>query len=200
VVCAVADARTVDLAPLSTARPALTWWTSAPQAGDVALLLADSTWRPLDVDSVATRTTSCAGSPLVRAAERATPRLRLRLAAALPDGVAPGTPVRFVRRVRWVHYRAADARWYLGEREWTGGAWTVTQPVAGPLRPPGPRAGVAIVALDSAGSPVPNTLLASRRVAWLDVVLRADVPAASGRPGVVAVDSIAFRAAPRNGR
>jgi prepilin-type N-terminal cleavage/methylation domain-containing protein len=204
VVCAVVDPLTVDLAPPSVVAPSLTWWRSAPQPGDVALLhddsaLGGSAWVARDLAAVGASTASCAGSPLVRAAEASLMRPRLRLAAPLPSSIVAGAPVHLVRRVRWVHYRAADGHWYLGEREWDGAAWTGTQPVAGPLRPPGPRGGLTVVARDSAGDPVPDASLATRRVVRVDLVLRADVPPLTGARSATTIDSVALVVAPRNG-
>jgi len=190
VVCAVVDARTVELPPLAATSPALTWWRAAPQPGDVALVHDDTppggAWVARAVEALGTAAGGCAGSPLV-GAMGAAPRFRLRLASPLPSGVAAGAPVRFVRRVRWLHYRASDGRWYLGEREWDGASWSVTQPVAGPLRPPGARPGLSVIARDSAGDLVD----APGRVVRVEVVVRADAGSS--------VDSVAFAVAPRNG-
>jgi prepilin-type N-terminal cleavage/methylation domain-containing protein len=203
VVCAVVDARTLDLLPASTIAPALAWWLSSPQPGDRLLAHDDAVpggaWRAASVASVGSSAGGCAGSPLRRAAESGLAVDRVALAAPIAGGVVAGAPVRVTRGVRWVHYRASDGRWYLGAREWDGASWTVTQPVAGPLRAPGARGGLAAVAVDSAGAPIAAALLGSRRVARVDVVLRADVPAAIGGAGAARVDSIVLRVAPRNG-
>ena len=202
VVCAVAGPTTVELPPLSSASPSLTWWRAAPQPGDVALVFSDDSlggaWRTLPVAALGTSAAGCAGSSLVSASDPQ-PRHRLTLAAALPAGVVPGTPIRFARRVRWLHYRASDGRWYLGEREWDGTAWTGTQPVAGPLRPPGARGGLAMRALDSTGSALNGAAAATARVVRVDVVVRADVTPLAGARAASAVDSVAFVVAPRNG-
>jgi prepilin-type N-terminal cleavage/methylation domain-containing protein len=52
-----------------------------------------------------------------------------------PVAVPPGAVVRFTRAVRFSLYRASDARWYLGAREWNGAGarFNTIQPVAGPL-------------------------------------------------------------------
>lgn len=203
VACAVVDSVTIDLPPSSVVAPALAWWISAPQPGDVALVHDDAAaagrWLARGVVAVGATGAACAGSPLVRPAESALARPRLRLAAPVPRTIRAGAPVRLARRVRWLHYRASDGRWYLGEREWDGAAWTVTQPVAGPLRPPGARGGLAVAAFDSAGGVVPPGAVATRRVARVDVVLRADVPIAGGARGRRTIDTLAFTVAPRNG-
>jgi prepilin-type N-terminal cleavage/methylation domain-containing protein len=186
VVCAVVDARTVELPPVAAASPALTWWRAAPQPGAAALFHGDRGWVARDVEALGTAVGGCAGAPLA-GAMGAAPRFRLRLVSPLPSGIVAGAPVRFVRRVRWLHYRASDGRWYLGEREWDGAFWTGTQPVAGPLRPPGPRRGLSVVARDSAG----NVVDATGRVVRIEVVVRADAGPS--------VDSVAFAVAPRNG-
>ncbi|MBV9881131.1 MAG: prepilin-type N-terminal cleavage/methylation domain-containing protein [Gemmatirosa sp.] len=200
VVCAVIDARTAELPPESTVAPSLTWWLTDPQPGDVAVVHggASDAWQGAVVDTVSQRRAGCAGSPLVRAAEAGLSRLRLHVATALA-GVVPGAPVRVVRSVRYLHYKASDGRWYLGEREWDGTAWTGTQPVAGPLRAPGARGGLALVARDSAGAAVSAARLPNTRVVAVDVVLRSDAPAASGVRGLTTIDTLALRIALRNG-
>ncbi|AHG91520.1 hypothetical protein J421_3983 [Gemmatirosa kalamazoonensis] len=198
VVCGVVDPSTIDLVPLATAPPALSWWRAAPQPGDVALVHVDDAsggaWIARDVESVGGTTVGCAASPLAATAQ---PRPRLRLTMPLPGAVAPGAPVRLARRVRWLHYRSGGL-WYLGEREWDGAAWTGTQPVAGPLRPPGSRGGLTIVARDSAGNALVGSVVSSR-VVRVDVVVRADVPSLTGVRGATSVDSVAFVVAPRGG-
>lgn len=206
IVCAIVDANTIDLPPASLDPPTLTWWTSMPASGDV--LLVDSTssapsgtpdgWATRTIASVTQPTRACGGTPYDRASESALPKLRIRTVEPLPIGIAAGTLVRLARRTRWVHYRASDARWYLGQREWNSGAWTTTQPVAGPLRAPGSRGGLAMRAWDTTGRAVTGAALTSARVATVTLVLRADVPSLVAR-GRGAIDSVAVRSAPRNG-
>jgi hypothetical protein len=50
---------------------------------------------------------------------------------AVPTSVHRGSPVRFVRHVRYDVYRGGDSKWYLGYRRCTGGCAPV-QPVSGP--------------------------------------------------------------------
>ncbi len=49
-------------------------------------------------------------------------------------GARLGTVVRAYQQIRYLLYRSADGRWWLGAREWKKGlGWTTTQPIAGPL-------------------------------------------------------------------
>jgi prepilin-type N-terminal cleavage/methylation domain-containing protein len=67
------------------------------------------------------------------------------------NGVGLGSPVRAFEVVRYRLYRDGDGMWWLGTQSFTGGGWSVTSPVAGPLRP---RDGVAFTYTDAAGAPV----------------------------------------------
>lgn len=83
------------------------------------------------------------------------PGTALVLSGAAPGelaGVAEGAPARVVEPTQYRLYRDAAGQWWLGAREFTGGAWSATSPVAGPLRP---RDGLRLRFLDLAGGPAP---------------------------------------------
>ncbi len=203
VVCGMPDARTVDLPPLSLDPPTLSWWTSPPQSGDLMLVhdAPTDSWSSATIESVGSSVGACGASPLLRPSDAGRARLRVRITAPLAAGAAVGSPVRLLRRVRWQHYRASDGRWYLGQREWDGSAWSGVQPVAGPLRGPGSPAGLSVGGRDSAGAasggPAGGPLDAASlaRVREIGIVLRADAPAAGDRRGAPRIDSVDVRVA-----
>jgi hypothetical protein len=94
------------------------------------------------------------------------PAVVLALAQAPPSPVTPGAPVRVVETVEYRIYRDASGTWWLGTRTRTASAWTVTSPLAGPLRP---ADGLSVRAVDSVGAPAATPAAA----ALLDVTLRA---------------------------
>ncbi len=133
----------IVLAPASGRRAPLSSFTTAPQAGDVALVYDagasdrsdDDTWIALSVASVTSSPAVCVGSPFAPSADASAPPVILRFGAAnrVPPSVGPGAFVRLLRRVRYRFYRASAGDWYLGYSEWTGTAFTVVQPVSGPF-------------------------------------------------------------------
>ncbi len=138
--------------------PAVVWWSDAPEVGDVVHVhdegaqptVRDDAWHSRDLVAVERSVTACAAGPL--ASWRApTPQLRLRLAGPpLPTTIGAGAPVRVTRRRRYVHYRAGDGTWQLGQREWSA-ALGALQPVAGPLAPRAAQAPGLSVAMGTAG-------------------------------------------------
>lgn len=140
VACAV-GADLVELLESSpVGAPAVGWWSDAPEPGDVAHVhddgaqptWRDDAWHAREVVAVERSVTACVTGPF--ATWRAPgAQLRLRLAGApLPATVTAGAPVRVTRRRRYVHYRAGDGTWQLGQREWSTSVGAL-QPVAGPL-------------------------------------------------------------------
>lgn len=104
-----------------------------------------------------------------------------------PIVVPSGAVVRFTRSVRFSLYRAGDARWYLGSRDWNGaaGRFNSIQPVAGPLRPYSglaERSGLQLRYLDTAANELwpPADL---RTVAAVEVSSRAETDRALRVPG-----------------
>jgi prepilin-type N-terminal cleavage/methylation domain-containing protein len=70
---------------------------------------------------------------------------------ALLEGVSPGSPIRAFELVRYRIYDDGAGAWWFGSQSFTGGGWSVTSPIAGPLRP---RDGVTFAYADAAGAPV----------------------------------------------
>jgi hypothetical protein len=104
-----------------------------PQPGDrISALFADSvgsTWLTLHV-AASPVADACARFPGVASAWSLVTSEHL----AIPSGAV----LRFTRRLQLSMYRASDARWYLGGREWSASqqAFHTIQPIVGPLRPP----------------------------------------------------------------
>lgn len=110
------------------------------------------------------------------------------------DSVTDGAPVRTFEVVTYRLYADASGTWWLGVRAFTGGVWSATSPVAGPLRP---RDGLALRFTDADG----NSVGSPDRVALVDIVVRgrsARPLAAPGRPAGPYEDSLVARVAPRN--
>jgi hypothetical protein len=179
-----------------------------PQRFDTAWAWAEGSagrsWVPLRVGAVSISTTRCAAAPGSLPWPDG-PRLVLAITgvAALPPGLAPGTPLRVTRRVRWSLYRASDRRWWLGFREQAAGsgALAAVQPVVGPLRgysADSTRSGAAFLYYDAAGAPIPPGLADTRAIARVRVVLRADSMPARAAPGAPPLhDSTVIVVAPR---
>jgi prepilin-type N-terminal cleavage/methylation domain-containing protein len=205
VACAFPTSATIELPPSEPPESALTWWVAPPRPGDIALLLdpgaspgeEDDRWLARSVASASASAAACAGSPL--AGDRPG-GYRITLAgASLPPTAAAGVPIAFARRRRWSHYRASDALWYLGLREWDGTSWSETQPAAGPFRRAGLSApGMSVLAVDSSGTPVAGD---SPELAGVRIAFRAD-PAVSWttRRWPVVPESVRALLAPRGRR
>lgn len=178
--------------------PPYATWREAPARHDLVLVHLrgaapdgrEDAWLARTV--VAVETGACRTGPFAAAAVAGAARHRLRLDAPLPVGVAAGTPVRVVRRRRWVHYRGGDGRWALGQRAWEGEAFAPPQPVAAPLASPA-AGGMRVTLLDAAGAPVADPRVAS--VASVRVVLRAP----AGRRGGAPRDSVVVAPRPWGG-
>jgi prepilin-type N-terminal cleavage/methylation domain-containing protein len=69
----------------------------------------------------------------------------------LLEGVGPGSPIRAFELVRYRIYDDGAGAWWFGSQSFTGGGWSVTSPIAGPLHP---RDGVIFTYTDAAGAPV----------------------------------------------
>ena len=156
--------------------PFVSWWSDAPQPGDVVHLhdegpspaIADDAWLARAVVDVERGGGACAAGPLAPWSATA---LRLRLdAPALPPTLGAGAPVRVTRRRRYVLYRAGDGSWQLGQRTWAAGVGSL-QPVAGPLNSAtATDPGLAVVALAADGTPAASPSSAAR----VAVVVRAE--------------------------
>lgn len=110
------------------------------------------------------------------------------------DGVSPGSPVRAFEVVRYRLYSDGDGLWWLGTQSFTGGGWSVTSPIAGPLRP---RDGVAFAYTDAAGELVSSP--SAVRLVRVAVRGRSSAPIRSvGRPAGAYQDSAAVSVFLRN--
>ncbi|GLC27896.1 PulJ/GspJ family protein [Roseisolibacter agri] len=189
VACATGGDYVEVLESVATGAPAVGWWSDAPEAGDVVHVhdegaqptVRDDAWHARDLVAVEHSATACATGPFApwRAAGA---QLRLRLAgAALPATVSAGAPVRVTRRRRYVHYRAGDGTWQLGQREWSA-ALGALQPVAGPLA--------------SRSAQAPGLSVVARDAGRLDVVARVEL----AFPGARWRDSAVVRAPLDTGR
>lgn len=69
-------------------------------------------------------------------------------------GVTEGAPVRVFEATTYRLYADAAGQWWIGERSFSGGAWSATSPLAGPLRP---RDGLALRYWDSSGAEATGT-------------------------------------------
>ena len=92
------------------------------------------------------------------------------------DGVGPGSPVRAFEVVRYRLYGDGDGIWWLGTQSFTGGGWSVTSPIAGPLRP---RDGLAFAFLGAGGERASS----ASAVHLVRVVVRGRSSAPIGSPG-----------------
>ena len=196
VICTISPSRTQITIPpehLATGAP-LTWLGSQPEAGDTLLVLAtESTlggaWDRHVLTGAPTRAGSCpTTSGLTTTPSEASAALTLSLSAPLDTAIAPGAPVRVVRRARYELYRASDSRWYLGYLDCLSSRATpcnVVQPVAGPFAP----MGIRLAYLDRGGAPTADP----SRVARIDVLAIAE-----RRSSPTALDSLATTIALRN--
>jgi len=153
----------IALAPAS-GRVSLASFTTAPQAGDVALVYDggasdradDDAWISLSVVDVASSPALCVGSPFAPIGDAFSPPLILRFGAGsrVPPSVGPGAFVRLLRRVRYRFYRASTGDWYVGYSEWNATGFTVVQPVSGPFAAYSSRgaSGVALRYFDENGA------------------------------------------------
>jgi prepilin-type N-terminal cleavage/methylation domain-containing protein len=136
----------IGLPPSNASGNLLSSFLTDPDTGDVALFYVDSAggarhWTRYRVASFASRSaaSSCTGSSFSSDAERASGAraFAVTVTTTLSPGVHEGTPVRFIRRVRYSLYRASDGNSYLGYRRCNADGPSVCggiQPVSGPYR------------------------------------------------------------------
>ena len=173
----------IALVAPSGRRAQLSSYTTAPQAGDVALIYDggatdradDDSWISLAVADVAPSPAMCVGSPFMSITDVATAPMVLRFGAGsgVSPSVRPGAFVRVLRRVRYRFYRAGTGDWYLGYSEWNGDGITVVQPVSGPFAAYSSRgsSGVALRYFDEDGVELVDPRDAAR-IARVRVVAR----------------------------
>ena len=213
IVCVRPAAAVIDLPPLEAARNALTQWHAQPLPGDTVLVYDENTrsgpeddrWLPYALTGIGNApAASCAGAPFTDPAldpPASKPRWRLTLGADPPLTVVAGAPVRFLRSVRYSLYRPASAgadAWYLGYREYVGGAWGTTESIAGPFEAAsGPRVGIRFAYHDTLGQVLAAPT--GQNVGRVDLSFRARSLIRGGtRDTIVLRDSVAVRVALRN--
>ena len=183
VLCTIAAARDAAVLPPLRAASALglTSWVSSPVAGDTVLVFdeggsgaADDRWTRHVLTADPSAGANCpTASGFTSSAAEAAAGWQIQIRPPLAASVAPGAPLRFVRRARYELYRAADAKWYLGFVDCLSTRMTpcaVVQPVSGPYDAAGIRFGY----LDSLGA----LTMAPPDVALITIDIRASAPAA----------------------
>ena len=141
-VCMTPTSTRITLPPdtLASGRT-LTSWIATPDTGDYVIVFSDSSsvstggWTRTRIASFGTTPTLTGCPPsagLLSAIDPGPARsYEISFSSALPANVRRGSPVRFIRRVRYDVYRGGDGKWYLGYRRCTSGCAPV-QPVSGP--------------------------------------------------------------------
>lgn len=167
------------LSPSTAGVPTYGSTLSAPAVHDsVWLLVADTSehWEPHVITSVSTGGAGqCAvGGPVLSGAALNATRTSLRVNPAVA-GSAIGMPIRITRPLRYSLYKSSDGLWYLGQRDWNASTQRLnsTQPIAGPLLPPGTRAGLAMAYADSSGAAIPSATANTRTIASVRITARA---------------------------
>ncbi len=170
--------KAVILAPFDGTAATFAGAIAPIQAGDTAWIFSpdDSahTWRGLGVVSVGSaHAGQCAAlGPRLNGASLAASRTTLTLDSAPAPQTLVGRPLRVTRPIRYSLYRASDGNWYLGARDWNDASakFNVTQPLAGPFRPPG--AGPVFRWFDSSGASLAPPVARLDRVALVRIDLR----------------------------
>ncbi len=123
--------------------------------------------------------------PYLGATAHPVPTVSLMLTGAPQIARMVGMPVRVTRAMRYSLYRAADGNWYLGERDWNAALamFNGIQPVSGPFPSPAASGGGGLVLsyFDSLGVALASPVADPRRIAAVEIVLRAQ-PAPGGGP------------------
>jgi type II secretory pathway pseudopilin PulG len=152
-----------------------TAFLNQPDTGDIAVFYRAGTdsvapaWERARIAGFSTRSLEaiCPDSSAFAVGEGGRGFL-LTVGSPLTSLAAPGTPVRFVRRVRYSLYHAGDGEWYLGYRRCNGAGPPVcgaVQPLSGPYRgfnsDPG-RSGLVFKYFDTSGAPTTTPLALAR--------------------------------------
>lgn len=208
IVCAKPNNTTMDLPPLNMARNVLTSWYTQPAVGDSVYAFnegllrgaEDDTWSGFAITSITANAALCAASPYTDATlDAGKSRWRVTVSPAIPDSVKIGAGLRFVRSTRYQLAAAASGKWYLNRAEYINGGWSAAVPISGPFTTPNSSDGNGLVFtyFDSLGASVTNPA-DSRRVARIDVMLRARGNNTSAKTGNIVKDSLTVRIALRN--
>jgi prepilin-type N-terminal cleavage/methylation domain-containing protein len=164
-------------------------------ARDRALVFRAGDGTAENEDAWLDRGIASAGGATTCADGAAATELKLVGADAALDSVEIGAPVRWYERVVYRLYADETGAWWLGVRNWSGGAWAAISPVAGPLQHP---LGIQLTYHDASGA----TTAEPSRVARIALVIRgvgsALLQEMRGRQSHWA-DSLATEVFPRNG-
>jgi prepilin-type N-terminal cleavage/methylation domain-containing protein len=213
IVCGFAGT-TIHIPPLGSLNTGVTYtsWLSTPIAGDSVALYnaAGNTWTLAQI--TAAPTASGGGCPAGAGAgffrRAADPDGLQFTVSTVGPGIQNGSPIRFLKRVRYGLYQASDNRWYLGFAFVTGdGSGWSPQPVSGPYRAHfaagDARNGLRITCWDTLGTAVAVGACANNgAVGRVDFTFRTESQAAVTKSGVgtneILVDSMTVRVALRN--
>lgn len=207
--CERSSSTSIDVPPVNTARTTTSNWVVTPSVGDTVFALRHDSlgtkgdfWSAHRITGVSASAGLCLTSPytdLLLDAGKA--RYRFVVTPALPDSVVTGSALRFTRTARYELGRQASGRWYLQRAEIQGGLWTQGIIVGGPFVAPQPNgaSGFALSYFDSTG-----TVIApggnSRRIARIDLALRAQGQGGSDPSAPIVTDSVKLTVAMRNRR
>ena len=216
VICAISGTRDdIWIPPTNLANHTLTTYISSsnkPAVGDTVFIFnegskigsQDDSWLQRVITGADYAASDCSGAPFTDPVLDATKkRTRYHLDAVLPAEVTVGAVVRFTRPVNYSIYQEASGSWYLGIKEYIGGSWGTSSPLAGPYRAfasgDGSQSGLQFRFYDSLGVRITN-MLETNRVARMDVFLRTSAgrSAITERKGADLQDSVLMRVALRN--
>jgi len=209
VVCERSSSTSIDVPPTNAARISLSNWVTVPSVGDTLFVLRHDSlgvvgdfWSAHRITAVSTGAGLCVSSPYMDPVlDAGKLRYRFTVTPALPDPVVAGSAVRFTRATRYELATQSSGRWYLQRQELQGGLWTTPVVLSGPYLPPaaGGAGGIGLTYFDSTGTAVaPGG--DGRRVARIDVALRALAQAGSTRNSTTPNDSVRLSIAVRNRR
>jgi prepilin-type N-terminal cleavage/methylation domain-containing protein len=215
VVCQVTGNEIV-LPPARPSENSLTSFLMEPDTGDLSLFYSrserdDERWNRHRIAAFSSRSTGfgCPPTSALGQGGSDTPAIGgyvLTLADAPENEIVVGSPVQFVRRVRYSLYHASDGHWYLGYRRCNAlgiSACGVIQPISGPYRaysPDSVESGLVFSYFDAKGERLDATASPLS-------LTRVDISARSERTGALkqarqpggAQDSATVTVAIRNG-
>jgi prepilin-type N-terminal cleavage/methylation domain-containing protein len=214
IVCARTATDEIWLPPTNLSQHTLTSFVTPPLVGDTIFIYNEDTekgseddnWRKFAIADITTSNVACLGAPYtdpVNDPPASKPRIRIRLDANMPAEILTGAVVRFSRPVRYKIYQETSGNWYLGLQHYTGGAWGVSSPMAGPYRSfvagDNGTTGLQFRYYDSLGTRI-TAMTNTLGVARADVYLRTHVGTSSikERNGATLRDSVLMRVAIRN--
>ncbi|MFL5485009.1 MAG: hypothetical protein ACJ793_05185 [Gemmatimonadaceae bacterium] len=185
VVCQIAGNEIGLPAAQSSANSLSSFWIE-PDTGDLAMFYdsGPEQWKPHRIAAFASRalTSSCppvSGMSQQSATDTVARAFVVTLSAPLESGMKVGSPVRFLRRVRYSLYRAGDGDWYLGYRRCSAigpSSCAAVQPISGPYRAysPDPRStGLLFEYFDASGDRLPAPASAPA-LARVDITARSE--------------------------